>query len=75
MSIDLKTRLGPAFPVADLSKTQFPGMSYRAYVAAAVLAASAANPGDNEMPDEKRAKWAVKCADALIAELQKGGVA
>ena len=64
---------GPVFPVLDLSKTQCPGMTVRAFAAIHVAAAlatdddyaiSTAWPGNI-------ASDAVKLADAVIAELEK----
>ena len=67
---------GPAFPVETTSTPYSPGMSLRAYVAAQCMA------GFCSMHDEAglwswevddAARRAVSCADALIAELAKGG--
>jgi len=56
---------GPAFPVADLSKNQCPGMSLRDYFAGKAMQAEILNC-NNQSPDEGIAKWAYKMADAML---------
>jgi hypothetical protein len=46
-------------------------MSLRAYIATAALQGITASDVNNQLPPEKIALWAVQCADAIIAELNK----
>jgi len=71
---------GPAFPVPMVphdsqgghTEVRWQGMSMRAYFAGQALAGMLA---DSEYSDTivNMAETAVRCADALIAELEKGG--
>lgn len=57
----------PAFPVNGLSV----GMSIRAFISIQILAANIGDERVFGISFEERAKGAVECADALIAELNK----
>lgn len=45
----------------------------RIKAAISALQGFASNPNSTSATDEELAKWSVSCADALIAELKKGG--
>ena len=45
----------------------------RIKAAVSALQGFASNPNITSVTDEELAKWSVSCADALIAELKKGG--
>lgn len=61
---------GPAFPAADLSKTQCLGQTLWDVYAAAALNGLAELSVDYDAP-ESQAAHAAKCADAMIAERKK----
>ena len=69
---------GPAFPSQQRlernemwNQTYEPGISFRQYVAAHVMAGYAASEDGAAQESETLARWAVADADALIAELEK----
>lgn len=74
---------GPSFPCGPMgdsfvgedgyTRHQYlgmPGMSLRAWLAGQALMGTIANPGDAILP-ASMAKYCVRCADAMIAELSK----
>ena len=59
---------GPAFPVADLSKTQCPGMTLRDWFAGQALSLIGAwHPGGGATPNQDAARTAYAIADAMLA--------
>lgn len=67
---------GPAFPVETTATPYAPGMSLRAYFAGQALAGFCSTHDESGVwswRSADAAKEAVRCADALIAELAKGG--
>jgi hypothetical protein len=70
---------GPAFPAVDYTfsvteskwKCRGPaGMTFRQYAAVAAMRGMCANP-ESPLGTANVARYAVECADALIAELEK----
>ena len=68
----------PAFPFegrkiempdgAIFTQGTWPGLTKREYAAIQIMAASA---GGGRSSPEQNASWSIKCADALLAELEK----
>ena len=68
---------GPAYPITAGQTVYSSGMRLRAYVAAQCMAGFCSmhdEAGSWSWDVDDAARTAVSCADALIAELAKGGV-
>lgn len=64
---------GAVFPVADLSKTQCPGLSIRDWFAGLAMQAVIIADGKHTCDADYAAKCALIYADALLAERSNGG--
>ena len=59
--------------VEEVLSTDIDWEQLRIKAAVSALQWFASNPNSTSATDEELAKWSVSCADALIAELKKGG--
>ena len=59
--------------VEEAPNTDIDWEQVRIKAAISALQGLASNPNSSFASDDKLAKWSVSCADALIAELKKGG--
>ena len=59
--------------VVEVPNTDIDWEKVRIKAAISALQGLASNPNSSFAADDELAKWSVSCADALIAELKKGG--
>ena len=59
--------------VEESSKSDIDWEQMKIKAAISALQGFASNPNSTSATDEELVKWSVTCADALIAELEKGG--
>ena len=59
--------------VVEVSNTDIDWEKVRIKAAISALQGLASNPNSSFAADDELAKWSISCADALIAELKKGG--
>jgi hypothetical protein len=74
---EMKHDGGPAFPVADLSKTQCPGMSLRDWLAGLAMQGVLTNDEllhrvTSEDDDDMGARWCYSWADSMLRARDNG---